>query len=239
MPVPRAMQVCGLHPRSALSSPFSSPILQPRARGSPARRRRPTCCPALCGSRAASASDSPRCAPCIAVIRGKTSTPSDGRSFPGFRHLQGAPRRLAARGRDGRPGVARPHECREGATGSCRSDSEARKFRKRVSGRCAAQTRKAREGRLCRRSPPPGPLRKADGLEIRAERDPQPDDQGSRGGAGAGVRVGDRLAGSVPSASAPGARRRLPPAPSAGRPLRWSFQRFSAGQAHRSRAARP
>jgi hypothetical protein len=51
---------------------------------------------------------------------------------------------LAARGRDGRPGVSRSHECRGGATGSCRSDSQTRKFRKRVSGRCAAQTRKAR-----------------------------------------------------------------------------------------------
>jgi hypothetical protein len=57
----------------------------PRARRSPARRRRPACCPALRGSRAASAADSPRCAPCIAVIRGKTPTSSDGRSVPGFR----------------------------------------------------------------------------------------------------------------------------------------------------------
>jgi hypothetical protein len=65
-------------------------------------------------------------------------------SAAAIRHLQGAPRRLAARGRDGRPGVARSHKCREGATGSCRSDSETREFRKRVSGRCAAQTRKAR-----------------------------------------------------------------------------------------------
>jgi hypothetical protein len=51
---------------------------------------------------------------------------------PAPRQLQGAPRRLAARGRDGRPGVSRSHECRGGATGSCRSDSQTRKFRKRV-----------------------------------------------------------------------------------------------------------
>jgi hypothetical protein len=67
------------------------------------------------------------------------------------RHLQGATRRPHARCRDGRPGVARSHECREGATGSCRTDSETRKFRKRVSARCAAQTCKARKGRIYRR----------------------------------------------------------------------------------------
>jgi hypothetical protein len=56
----------------------------PRACRSPAPRRRPTCCPALCGSRAASASDSPRCAPCFALVEGTTPTPSDGRSRPAF-----------------------------------------------------------------------------------------------------------------------------------------------------------
>jgi hypothetical protein len=66
---------------------------------------------------------------------------------PARRHPQDAPRRSAACARDGRPGVARSHECREGATGSCRTDPETRNFRKRVSARCAAQTRFAREAR--------------------------------------------------------------------------------------------
>jgi hypothetical protein len=75
----------------------------PRARRSPARQRRPACCPARCGSRAASASDSPRSAPCIEVMRGKAPTSSNGRSRPGFHH-----ERVRRRGGDprrpGRPG---------------------------------------------------------------------------------------------------------------------------------------
>jgi hypothetical protein len=75
------------------------------------------------------------------------------RRAPAHRHLQGATLRPPARCRDGRPGVARSHECREGATGSCRTDSETRKFRKQVSACCAAQTRNARiAGRTGRRS---------------------------------------------------------------------------------------
>jgi hypothetical protein len=61
-----------------------------------------------------------------------------------FRHLRGSRLHPPAGCRHGPPGVARSHECREGATGSCRTDSETRKSRKRVSARGAAQTRNAR-----------------------------------------------------------------------------------------------
>jgi hypothetical protein len=46
--------------------------------------------------------------------------------------------------RDHRPGVARFHECREGATSIYRADPETRKLRKQVSACCAAQTCNAR-----------------------------------------------------------------------------------------------
>ena len=90
------------------------------------------------------ASGSPRTP---ADARMQVSTPRV-RDAPACRHLQGATRRPPARCRNGRPGVARSHECRDGATGSCRTDSETRKFRKRVSARCAAQTRNARQARM-------------------------------------------------------------------------------------------
>ncbi len=49
------------------------------------------------------------------------------------------------RHRDHRPGVARSHECREGATSIYRGDPEARRLRKQVSACCAAQTCNASE----------------------------------------------------------------------------------------------
>jgi hypothetical protein len=51
------------------------------------------------------------------------------------------------RHRNHRPGVARSHECREGATGIYRANPETRKRRKQVSACCAAQTCNARKGR--------------------------------------------------------------------------------------------
>ena len=49
-------------------------------------------------------------------------------------------------------GLARSYECREGAAGSCPTDSETRKFRKGVSARCGGQTRYARKVRTARLS---------------------------------------------------------------------------------------
>ena len=49
---------------------------------------------------------------------------------PATRHLRGATRRPPARCRDGRPGVPRSHECREGAAGGYRTYRETRKFSK-------------------------------------------------------------------------------------------------------------
>ena len=72
------------------------------------------------------------------------------------------------RHRDHRPGVARSHECREGATSIYRADPETRKLRKQVSACCAAQTCNARQA--C-------PQRSADASpqvpELRSARDPR------------------------------------------------------------------
>jgi hypothetical protein len=83
------------------------------------------------------------CRACSVLAAARARTRTDASSRPPFRHLQGALGRLAARARDGRPGVSRSHECREGATGSCRSDWRPANFSKRVSARGAAQTRNA------------------------------------------------------------------------------------------------
>ena len=62
------------------------------------------------GSRGGSVSDWPRCAPCLALIRGKTPTSWDGRSFPGFRQTRASRRRRAsgaAKGSAGAPAFSR------------------------------------------------------------------------------------------------------------------------------------
>ena len=75
---------------------------------------------------------------------------SGGGVRPEIRHLQGGTRRPPARCRDGRPAVARSHECRERSTSIYRADPETRKFRKQVSACCAAQTCNARPaGQTC------------------------------------------------------------------------------------------
>ena len=115
---------------------------------------------------------------------------------PAVRQMQGATRRLAAHGRDDRPGVVRSHECREGATGSCRTDSETRKFLKRVSACCAAQTRKARNSgsvaaSTTRKAPARRQRRPSRALRVpgRRRRDAR------RGGKGGVRRFGARAAG--------------------------------------------